>query len=104
MENLITNGFCAVWFTALMAEVVGSEARDSSTLFSVLNSIGSLSVMYMIWLNGIGYRYFGTRGLLWTDGAGSLFVCAIVLSVCAISGLGPRRVPRSPIHSSELTI
>jgi len=70
---LITNGFCAVWFTALMAEIVGSEARDASTLFTVLNSAGSLPVLYMIRLDGIGYRYFGTHGLLWTD---ALAVCS----------------------------
>lgn len=89
---LITNGYCAVWFTALMAEIVGTEAHDSSTLFSILNSIGSLSVIYMILLDGIGYRYFGTRGLLWTDAAGSLIVFTVVVCVFAKRGLGLRRV------------
>ena len=101
---LITNGFCAVWFTALMAEIVGSEARDASTLFTVLNSAGSLPVIYMIRLDGMGYRYFGTQGLLWTDAAGSLLVCAVVVSVFAIRGMGLRRVSTSQIFSSEASI
>jgi len=101
---LLTNGFCAVWFTALIAEIIGHDARDSSTLFCVLNSVGSVSVIYMIWCDGIGYRYFGTRGLLWTDAAGSLLVCAIVFSVFAICGLGLRRGPRPAIHSYEPTM
>jgi hypothetical protein len=35
----------------------------------------------MIRLDGMGYRYFGTHGLLWTDAAGSLVVCAVVILV-----------------------
>ncbi len=101
---LITNGFCAVWFTALMAEIVGSEARDASTLFTILNSVGSLPVIYMIRLDGVGYRYLGTHGLLWTDATGSLLVCAVVVSVFAIRGMGLRRVPASQIFSPEASI
>src|SRR5260370_15677013 len=76
---LITNGFCAVWFTALMAEIVGSEVRDASTVFTILNSVGSLSVIYMIRLDGVGYHHLGTHGLLWTDAAGSLLGCEVVV-------------------------
>jgi MFS transporter, PAT family, beta-lactamase induction signal transducer AmpG len=96
---LITNGFCAVWFTALIAEIVGSEARDASTLFTILNSVGSLSVIYMIRLDGVGYQHLGTHGLLWTDAAGSLLVCAVVVSVFTVRGMGLRRVPTSQIFS-----
>lgn len=88
---LITNGFCAAWFTALQAEIVGPETGDASTLFSVLNSVGSLPLIYMIWLDGVGYRHFGTHGLLWTDASGSLLVCAVVLVVFVMCGLGFRR-------------
>ena len=101
---LITNGFCAVWFTALMAEIVGSAARDASTLFTILNSVGSLSVIYMIRLDGVGYHHLGTYGLLWTDAAGSLLVCAVVVSVFAVRGMGLRRVPTSQIFSPGASI
>jgi len=45
---LITNGFGWAWFTALTAEVVGLEVRDASTLFTILNSAGSIPLIYMI--------------------------------------------------------
>jgi PAT family beta-lactamase induction signal transducer AmpG len=92
---LVTNGFCAAWFTALMAEVVGEKTRDASTLFSILNSIGSLPVIYMIWLEGVGFHHFGTHGLLWVDAAGSLLVGAVVVAVYLTCGLSLRRVPVS---------
>lgn len=90
---LITNGFVWAWFTALMAEVVGGEARDASTLFTVLNSAGSIPLIYMIWLEGVSYRHFGAHGLLWTDAAGSLLVFAVVAAVFLARSLRLRRIP-----------
>ena len=87
---LATAGFCWARFTALMAEIVGSEARDASTLYSVLNAVGSLPIMYMIWLDGVGFQHFGTRGLLWTDASGNLVVFIAVTAIFVVYGLGLR--------------
>lgn len=100
---LITNGFGWAWFTALTAEVVGLEVRDASTLFTILNSAGSIPLIYMIWLDGAGYRHFGVHGLLWTDAVASLLVCAIVFLVFVVRGLGLRRVPRPGIFPAKPT-
>lgn len=96
---LITNGFCYTWFTALVAEIVGPESGNTSTLFSVLTSAGSLAPAYMIWLDGVGYRHFGIHGLLWTDAGASLLVCAVVFTVFVTCGLGLRRVPTPQIST-----
>ena len=45
----------------------------------------------MIWLDGVGFRHFGTRGLLWTDAAANLVVFAIVVLVFVTYGIGLRR-------------
>lgn len=90
---LITNGFVWAWFMALMAEVVGLKTQDASTLFTVLNSAGSIPLIYMIWLEGVGYRHFGVHGLLLADAASSLLVFAVVATVFLHRGLGLRSVP-----------
>lgn len=90
---MTTNGFVWAWFMALMAEVVGLKTQDASTLFTVLNSAGSIPLIYMIWLEGVGYRHFGVHGLLLADAASSLLVFAVVATVFLHRGLGLRRVP-----------
>ena len=80
---------------ALVAEIVGPKTGDTSTLFSILTSGAVLFYIYMIALEGVAYRRFGTRGLLWTDAGGSMVVCAIVLAVFATRGLGLRRASTS---------
>lgn len=96
---LAANGFSWAWFTALQAEIVGAETGDASTLFSVLNSVGSLPVMYMTWLDGVGFRHFGMQGLVWIDAGGSLLVCAAVFLVFAIWGI----TIGSSFHADELS-
>jgi hypothetical protein len=76
-----------------MAEVVGLKTQDASTLFTVLNSAGSIPLIYMIWLEGVGYRRFGVHGLLWTDAVSSLLVFAIVVTVYLHRGLGLKGIP-----------
>jgi PAT family beta-lactamase induction signal transducer AmpG len=92
---LITEGFCAARFTALMVEVVGSETRDASTLYSVLNAVGTIPIISMIWLDGVGFSKFGMHGLLWTDAGANLLVFTVVAAVFVTCGLGLRRVPAS---------
>jgi hypothetical protein len=100
--HLITNGFCYTWFTALTAEIVGPDAADASTLFSVLSSAATVALIYMIWLDGVGHRYFGTRGLLWTDAGASLLECAVVFAAFVTLDLGVRRAPDSQVVTHRL--
>jgi hypothetical protein len=100
---LITNGFCYTWFTALTAEIVGPDAADASTLFSVLSSAAAVALIYMIWLDGVGHGHFGIRGLLWTDaGASLLLECAVVFAAFVTLGLGVRRATDSQVVTHRL--
>jgi len=92
---LVTEGLCWARSTALMVEIVGVETRDASTLYSVLNAIVTIPLLYMIRLDGFGFSRFGTHGLLWTDAAANLLMFAVVAAVFVVCGLGLRRVPAS---------
>ena len=94
---LTTEGLCWARSTALMVEIVGTEASDASTLYSVLNAIVTIPLLYMIKLDGFGFSRFGTKGLLWTDAAASLLVFAVVAVVFVACGLGLRRAPASQL-------
>jgi hypothetical protein len=88
---LVTEGLCAARSGALIVEIVGPEARDASTLYSLLNAAVSFPIVYVTWLDGVGFRYFGTRGLLLTDAGLNLLIFGIVAVVFITCGLGLRR-------------
>ena len=90
---LATEGLCAARSVALIVEIVGPEAQDASTLYSLLNAAVTLPILYVIWLDGLGFRHFGTRGLLLTDAGLNALVFGIVAAVFISRGLGLRRLP-----------
>jgi len=92
---LVTEGLCWARSTALMVEIVGIETRDASTLYSVLNAIVTIPLLYMIRLDGLGFSRFGRRGLLWTDAAANVLMFAVVAAVFMACSLSLRRVPDS---------
>jgi MFS transporter, PAT family, beta-lactamase induction signal transducer AmpG len=98
---LITTGLVWARFTALLVEIVGPETRDASTFYSALNAAGSIPLLLMIWLDGFGFRIFGTHGLLWVDAAPNVIVFAIVLTVFVTRGLGLRSTPGAAVLDSE---
>jgi hypothetical protein len=93
---LLTNGFVWARFVALLVEVVGAETRDPSTFYSALNAAGAIPLLFMIWLDGLGYSKFGTHGLLWMDAAPNLLVFAIVATVFVIRGISLQGSPAPP--------
>ena len=44
-------------------EIVGTDTRDASTLYSILNAGVTIPLLYTIRLDGIGFRNLGTPGL-----------------------------------------
>lgn len=88
---LATEGLCAARSGALIVEIVGPEARDASTLYSLLNAAVSLPIVYVTWLDGVGFRYFGMRGLLLTDAGLNFFLFGIVAVIFVSCGLSLRR-------------
>ena len=75
---LITTGFCYARFTALVMEVLGPGEHGTSTRYSLLLAAGNLPIAYVLWADGVGFHYFGTRGLFGVDAGGNLLVFAIV--------------------------
>jgi MFS transporter, PAT family, beta-lactamase induction signal transducer AmpG len=75
---LITTGFAYARFTALVMEVLGPGEHGASTRYSLFVAAGNAPIAYVLWLDGLGYRHFGTRGLFGVDAAGNLLVFAIV--------------------------
>ncbi|HEX8797606.1 MAG TPA: hypothetical protein VF772_03290 [Terriglobales bacterium] len=53
----------------------------------------SIPVLYVVWLDGVGFRYFGTHGLLWTEALLNFFVFGIVVAVFITRGMGLRSLP-----------
>jgi MFS transporter, PAT family, beta-lactamase induction signal transducer AmpG len=100
---LATEGLCAARGVALIVEIVGPEARDASTLYSLLNAAVSLAIVYVTWLDGIGFRYFGTRGLLFTDAGLNFLVFGIVAVIFVSCGIGLRSGPQTSTLESDLT-
>src|SRR5262249_31155733 len=84
---LSTQGLCWARSVALIVDIVGPEARDASTLYSLLNAAVTVPVLYVIWLDGVGFRHFGTHGLLLTDAVLNLLVFGIVATVFVSCGL-----------------
>jgi hypothetical protein len=93
---LATLGLCWARSVALIVDIIGPEARDPSTLYSILNAAVTIPVLYMIWLDGVGFRHFGTHGLLATDAAFNLAVFAIVASIFIARGMRLRSEPFRP--------
>jgi len=100
---LATQGLCWARSVALIVEIVGPETRDASTLYSLLNAAVSIPVLYVVWLDGVGFRYFGTHGLLLTDALFNFFVFGIVAVVFMSCGLGLRTGPPTSTLESDLT-
>lgn len=55
-------------FTALGLQLVGRHSTVASTQLGLFAAATNGAIVYMTWLDGRGYRHFGVRGLLLTDG------------------------------------
>ncbi len=76
-----TTGFCWARYAALLAEVVGPAGQAVSTRYSLLEAVGNIPLVYMVSLDGLGYRHFGTVGLLWTDASANILAFVTVAVV-----------------------
>jgi hypothetical protein len=60
-------GIAYAAFTALELDVLGARPHAAGTAYSLLGASSNLPIAYMIWLDGVGYRYSGTRGMMTVD-------------------------------------
>src|SRR5262249_1486918 len=71
-------------YVALMLQVLGIRKRGASTGYALMSSAGNVPTSYMTWLDGMGYRHGGARGLMATDailgGLAGLILLAVARS------------------------
>jgi len=63
----IATGFGYAVFTALVLDVLGRRRHAAGTSYSVFVASGNIPISYMTWLDGVGYKHWGTRGLMGVD-------------------------------------
>ena len=73
-------------FSALCFQLVGKDNPVASTVLGLFAAVSNGAIVYMTWLDGIGYRFFGATGLLCVD-AGMSLLGAIPLLLLVRWGL-----------------
>jgi hypothetical protein len=68
----LTVGACWAVFTAVVLQVVGGAGKTCGSRYAIAVSLGSLPVAYMTAVDGLGAKWWGTRGLAGIDMAVSL--------------------------------
>ena len=75
---LFRSGFAS--YSALILEVLGHRKRGAATGYALLSSSGNLGLVYMTWLDGLGYQWGGARGLMMTEAlAGGIGALALLV-------------------------
>jgi MFS family permease len=82
----IAGGFAYAVYTSLLLDVVGRRRHAAAAAYSVLNAVGNVSISYMTWLDGVGYKHWGARGLMWTDTVANGAFALILLLVAVYAG------------------
>jgi MFS family permease len=91
---LLYNGIAGVAYAAFNAlgyQLVGQDCPVASAQLGLFSASTNAAIVYMTWADGQGYKYFGVRGLLLTDG-GAALVSAVLLLLLLGSRLRTRRV------------
>jgi MFS family permease len=84
-------------FNALGYELVGQESPVACAQLGLFAASTNAAIVYMTWADGQGYKHFGVRGLLLTDGLASLTSAIILLLL-----LGARLRKKQPAEALEL--
>lgn len=77
----LSTGIAYTAFNALVLDVLGRRERGAATGYSVLTALGTLPVVYMTWLDGVGYKHLGSRGLMGVDAAANGAAGVVLLLV-----------------------
>jgi PAT family beta-lactamase induction signal transducer AmpG len=64
---LFTIGVSTALFTAVVLEFLGSSGKSGSARYSVINSLGNVPVVYMVWIDGRSYALWGARAMPGAD-------------------------------------
>jgi PAT family beta-lactamase induction signal transducer AmpG len=82
----IAAGFAYAVYTALLLDVVGKRQHAAAFAYSALNASGNASIAYMTWLDGVGYKHWGARGLMGVDALANGGFAIILLLVATFAG------------------
>lgn len=94
-------------FSALGFQLVGNRSPVASTVLGLFAASTNAAIVYMTWLDGVGYRFFGVTGLLCVD-AGTSFAAATLLLWLARAELRrfnpstPGLEKSLPVHASVI--
>ncbi len=76
---LFTAGTGLATFTAVVLEFLGDSGKSGSGRYSIINSLGNVPVLYMLWLDGWGGNRWGARGLPGTEAVLGAVGAAVLL-------------------------
>jgi PAT family beta-lactamase induction signal transducer AmpG len=82
----IAAGFAYAVYTALLLDVVGRRQHAAASAYATLNACGNVPIAYMTWLNGVGYKHWGARGLMGTDAVANGGFAVVLLLVATFAG------------------
>jgi MFS transporter, PAT family, beta-lactamase induction signal transducer AmpG len=82
----VATGFAYAVFTALVLDVVGRRKHAAATAYATLNAAGNVPITYMTWVDGVGYKHWGARGLMTTDAVANGGFAVILLLVALFAG------------------
>jgi MFS family permease len=82
----VSAGFAYAVFTAMVLDILGRRKHAAASGYAVLNSAGNLPIVYMTWLDGMGYQRWGARGLMATDAAANGGFGIVLLLVAIFLG------------------
>lgn len=98
---LLYNGVAGIVYAAFNAlgfQIVGQRSAVASTQLGLFAAATNAAIVYMTWADGQGYKHFGVRGLLLTDGLASIISGIILLSLLW------RQLKKKPIDEMELPV
>ncbi len=81
----IAAGFGWAVYTSLVLDVVGDKQQPTAAPWAILNAAGNIPIAYMTWLDGVGYKHWGVRGLMGVDAAANLSAALMLLIVAALA-------------------
>jgi predicted MFS family arabinose efflux permease len=81
---LVYNGLAGVSYAAFNAlgfQLVGQDSPVASTQLGLFAAATNFAIVYMTWADGLGFKHFGVRGLLLTDGLASMISAILLLTL-----------------------
>ena len=82
----IAAGFAYAVYTALLLDVVGHRRHAAAAAYSTLNASGNIPISYMTWIDGVGYKHWGARGLMFTDAVANGAFAVVLLLMAIFAG------------------